>query len=164
MSLHEIKIFYLFIYLFNISWSTTLIKNPRNTVHNSFCRFFYTYSYRITYKVSTRYRADTGEDSVKSTLKCFIFNNCSGGTHPVLSSIVKRSYRYCEDFGRDSPAICRPRQGFFHNFDFETVLPVLKTTAGGNLPVSLRFVLSPIRYSVFCSGRTLIQSRSILSC
>jgi hypothetical protein len=38
-----------------------------------------------------------------------IFNNCSGGTHPVSSSIVKRSHRNCEDFGRDPPAICRPR-------------------------------------------------------
>jgi hypothetical protein len=35
-----------------------------------------------------------------------IFNNCSGGNHPVSYSIVKRSYRYSVDFGRDSPAIC----------------------------------------------------------
>jgi hypothetical protein len=66
--------------------------------------------------------------------KFFLFsNNCSGGTHPVSSSIVKRPYRYCEDFGRDPPAICRLRERFFHNYDFETVLPVSKTTAVGNL-------------------------------
>ena len=53
---------------------------------------------------------------------------------------------------------------FFLNFDFETVLPVSKTTAGRNFPELLRFVLCPTRYSVFCSGKTLIQSRSILSC
>jgi hypothetical protein len=91
-------------------------------------------------------------------------NNGGGGTHPVLSSIVQRSYRYCEDFGRDPPAICRLREGFFHNYDFETVLPVLKTTAVGNFPVLIRFVLSPTRYSVFCSICNLIQSGSILSC
>ena len=33
--------------------------------------------------------------------------------HPGSSSIVHSSYRYCEDFGRDLPAICRPREGFF---------------------------------------------------
>ncbi len=27
------------------------------------------------------------------------------------------------------------RGGFFHNFDFETVLPLSKTTAGRNFPV-----------------------------
>ncbi len=93
-----------------------------------------------------------------------IFNNCSGGTHLVSSSIVKRSYRCCEDFGRDPSAICWPREGVFHNFDFETVLPVLKTTADCNFPVLIRFELSPTRYSVFCSGSALIQSGSILSC
>ncbi len=117
-----------------------------------------------TYEVPTRYRADTGEVLVKSTQKFLIFNNCSGWTHPVSSSIVQSSYRYSEDFSRGLLAICRPRKGFFHNFHFETVLPVSKTTAGGNFPLSLRFVLSPTRYSVFCSGRNLIQSRSILSC
>ncbi len=85
-------------------------------------------------------------------------------THPVSSSIVHSSYRYSDDFARDLPAILRPRGGFFRKFDFETVLPLLKTTAGRNFPVLLRFVLSPSRYSVFCSGKTLIQSRSILSC
>jgi hypothetical protein len=84
--------------------------------------------------------------------------------HPGSSSIVHSSYRHSEDFGRDLPAICRPREGFFYNFDFETVLPVSKTTAGRNFPVLLRFVLCPSRYSVFCSRKTLIQSRSILSC
>jgi hypothetical protein len=74
----------------------------------------------------------------------FIFNNCSGGTHPVSSSIVKRPYRYCEDFGRDPPAICRLQKGFFHNYNFETVLPVSKTIAVGNLTVLIQFVLSPI--------------------
>jgi hypothetical protein len=83
----------------------------KNTVGGGgeICGFFYTYSQRKTYKVPTRYHADTGEVSVKSTKNFFIFNNCSGGTHPVFSSVVKRSHRYCEDFGRDLPAICRPR-------------------------------------------------------
>jgi hypothetical protein len=57
----------------NISWPTTAIKNPRNTVHSSFCGFFDTYSQRKTYEVPTRYRADTGEDTVKSTQKFLIF-------------------------------------------------------------------------------------------
>ncbi len=120
----------------------------------SFCGFFFTYSKRKTYEVPTRYRADTGKDSVKSTTKFLIFNNCSGWTHPVSSLIEQSSYRYCEDFACDLPAICRPRKGFFHNFDFETVLPVSKMTAGRNLPVLLRFVLCPTRYGVFCSGKT----------
>ncbi len=81
-------------------------KNPRNTVHSSFCGFFYTYSQRKTYEVPTRYRVDTGKDTVKSTQQFLILNNCSGETHPVSSSIVKSSYRNCEDF---DPAICRPR-------------------------------------------------------
>ena len=57
----------------NISWPTTAIKNLRNTVHSSFCRFFDTYSQRKTYEVPTRYRADTWKDSVKSTQKFLIF-------------------------------------------------------------------------------------------
>ncbi len=126
--------------------------------------FFYTYSQRITYEVPTRYRADTGKDSVKSTQKILIFNNCSGWTHPVSSSIVHSSYHNCDDFAKDLPAVSRPRGGFFHNFDFETVLPLSKTIAGRNFPLFLRFVLCPTRYSVFCSGKTLIQSRSMLSC
>ncbi len=65
--------------------------------------------------------------------------------------MVKRSHRYFEDFSRDLPAVCRPREGFFHNFDFETVLPVLKTTADGNFPVSIRFVLSPTRTVFFAA-------------
>jgi hypothetical protein len=121
-----------------------------------FAYFFYTYSQRITYEVPTLYRADTGKDSVKSAQKFLIFNNCSSWTHTVSSSIVHSSYRYCDDFGRDLPAISRPRGGFFHNFDFETVLPLSKTTAGRNFPVLLRFVLCPARYSFFCSGKTLI--------
>ncbi len=133
-------------------------------MHASFCGFFDTYSQRKTCEVPTRYRANTGKDSVKSTQKCLIFSNCSGWTHPVSSSIVHSSYRYSEDFVRDLPAICPPRKGFFHNFDFETVLPVSKTTAGRNFPVLLRFVLCPTRYRVFCSGKTFIQSRSMLSC
>jgi hypothetical protein len=141
-----------------------LSKNLPNTEHASFCGFFYTYSQRLTYEVPTRYRADTGKDSVKSAQNFLIFNNCSGWTHPVSSSIVHSSYRYCDDFCRDLPAISRPRGGFFHNFDFETVFLLSKTTAGRNFPVLLRFVLCPARYSVFCSGKTLIQSRSILSC
>jgi hypothetical protein len=94
----------------------------------------------------------------------FHFEDTLGETHPVSSSIVHSSYRYGDDFGRDLSAISRPRGGFFHNFDFETVLPLSKTTAGRNLPVLLRFVLCPTRSSVFCSGKTFIQSRSILSC
>ncbi|MFN9952561.1 MAG: hypothetical protein ACK55I_05615, partial [bacterium] len=39
--------------------------------------------------------------AVKSATKFLIFNNCSGWTHPVSSSIVHSSYRYCDDFGRD---------------------------------------------------------------
>jgi hypothetical protein len=124
-------------------------------VHYSFCGFFYANSQRITHKVPTRYRADTGKDSVKSTQTFLIFNNCSGVTHPVLSSIVHSSYRYCDDFGRDLPAICRPRGGLFHNFDFETVLPLSKTTAGRNSPVLLRLVLCPARYSVFLQRKDL---------
>ncbi len=72
-------------------------------------RIFYTYSQRKTDEVPTRYRANTGEDTVKSTQKFFIFKNYSGWTHPVSSSIVHSSYRYCEDFGKDLPAVCRPR-------------------------------------------------------
>jgi hypothetical protein len=60
--------------------------------------------------------------------------------HPGLSSIVHSSYRNCDDFAKDLPAISRPRGGFFHNFDFETVLPVSKTIAGRNSPVLLRFI------------------------
>ncbi len=93
-----------------------LIKNLRNTVHSSLCGFFDAHSQRKTYEVPTRYRADTGKDSVKSAQKFLIFNNCSGVTHPVSSSIVHSSYRYCEDFARDLPAICRPREGFFSQF------------------------------------------------
>ncbi len=96
--------------------------------------------------------------------KFLIFQNCSGWTHPVSSSIVHSSYRYCDDFAKDLPAISRPQGGFFHNFDFETDLPLSKKIAGRNFPVLLRFVQCPTRYSVFCSGSTLIQSRSILSC
>ncbi len=139
-------------------------KNLRNTVHSSLCGFFDAHSQRKTYEVPTRYRADTGKDSVKSAQIFLIFNNCSGWTHPVSSSIEHSSYRYCDDFAKDLPAISRPQGGFFHNSDFETVLPLSKTIAGRNLPVLLRFVLCPTRYSVFCSGKTLIQSRSILSC
>ncbi len=100
----------------------------------------------------------------KISPKNFLFKNCSGGTQPVFSSIVKRSHRYIEDFGRDSPAICQPREGIFHNFDFDKVLPVSKTTSVGNFPVSIRFEQRPTRYSVFCSGSTWIQSGNILSC
>ncbi len=48
-----------------------------------------------------------------------------------------------------APAICQPREGYFYNFDFETVLPVSKTTADRNFPVLLRFVLCPSRSSDF---------------
>ena len=83
---------------------------------------------------------------------------------PLSSSIVHSSYRYCEDFAKNLPAISRPRGGFFHYFDFETDLPLSKTIAGRNFPVLRQFVQCPTRYGVFCSGKTLIQSRSILSC
>ncbi len=73
-------------------------KNLRNTVHSSFCGFFYTYSQRKTYEVPTRYRADTG--------KVFFF----------IISILKQSspYRrrqrvgtslYCYDLYYVPPAI-----------------------------------------------------------
>ncbi len=55
--------------------------------------------------------------------------------YPGSSSIVHSSYRYCDDFAKDLPAISRPRGGFFHNFDFETDLPLSKTIAGRNLTV-----------------------------
>ncbi len=84
--------------------------------------------------------------------------------HPGSSSFVHSSYRCCDDFAKDIPAISRPRGGFFHNFDFETDLPLSQTIAGRNFPVLRRFVQCPTRYSVFCSGKTSIQSRSILSC
>ena len=42
-------------------------------MYSSFCGFFYKYSQRKTDEVPTRYRADTGEDTVKSTQKFFIF-------------------------------------------------------------------------------------------
>jgi len=38
-------------------------------VSSRFADFFYTYNQRVTYEVPTRYRADTGKDSVKSTQK-----------------------------------------------------------------------------------------------
>ena len=131
----------------NISWSTTVIKKSSKHCTLFVLRIF-------SHPLSRRYRWGL----VKSTHKFLIFNNCSGGNHLVSYSIVKRSYRYFEDFGRDSPAICRPRQGFFHNFDFETVLPVSKTTAVCNLPVSIRFEQRTIRYRVFGCVGTLIQS------
>jgi hypothetical protein len=56
-------------------------------------KYTVTYRQRITYEVPTRYRADTGEVLVKSAQKFLIFNNCSGWTHPVSSSIVQSSYR-----------------------------------------------------------------------
>ena len=117
--------------------------------------FFYTYSQGIAYEVPTRYRADTGKDSVKSSQNFLIFQNCSGWTHPVSSSIVHSSYRYCDDFAKDLPAISRPRGGFFHNFDFETDLPLSKTIAGRNFPVLRRFVQCPTRYSVFLQRKDL---------
>jgi hypothetical protein len=126
-------------------------------VYSSFCGFFYTYSQRKTFEVPTRYCSDTGEDSVKPT-------HCSGGTHPESSLIVERSHRYCDDIAKGLPAIGRPQGGFFHNFDFETDLPLSKTIAGRNFPLLRRFVQCPTRYRVFCSGKTSIQSRSILSC
>ena len=131
------------------------------TIH--FADFFYTYSQGITYEVPTRYRADTGKDLVKSSQNFIIFQNCSGWTHPLSSLIAQSSYLYCDDFAKDLPAISLPRGGFFHNFDYGTVLPLSKTIAGRNFPLLLRFVLCPTRYSVFCSGKTSIQSRSILS-
>ena len=98
------------------------------TIH--FADFFDTYSQRITYEVPTRYRADTGKDSVKSSQNFLIFQNCSGCTYPLSSSIVHSSYRYCDDFAKDLPAISWPRGGIFHYFDFETDLPLSKTIAG----------------------------------
>jgi hypothetical protein len=38
-------------------------------VYSRFADFFYTYNKSKTYEVPTRYRADTGKDSVKSTQK-----------------------------------------------------------------------------------------------
>jgi hypothetical protein len=75
-------------------------------------------------------------------------------THPLSSSIVQSSYRYCEDFAKDLPAISRPRGGFFLYFDFETDLPLSKTIAGRNFPLLRPFVQCPTRYSVFAAERT----------
>jgi hypothetical protein len=47
----------------------------------------------------------------------FSFNVYSKGNQPVSSPMEKRSHRYLTDLGRDSPAICRPWEGFFHIFD-----------------------------------------------
>ncbi len=72
----------------------------------------------------------------------------------------QRSHRYFEDFCRDSPAICRPRAGFLHKSNFETVLPALKTTADCNFPVSIQFEQRTTRYCVFGCVGSLIQSGS----
>jgi hypothetical protein len=67
-----------------MNWVMTKIRqqlianNSQNTVRSSFCGFFDTYSQSITCEVPTRYRADTGKDSVKSTKKFLIFDNRSG--------------------------------------------------------------------------------------
>jgi len=72
-------------------------KNPRNTVHSSFCGFFDTYSQRKTYEVPTRYRADTG--------KVFF-----------IISILKQSSRYRR----------RQRVGTFrYCYDLYNVLPAI---------------------------------------
>ncbi len=76
----------------------------------------------------------------------------SGGNPPASSSMEKRSHHYLEVSGRDSPAICRPRKGFFHNFDSDTVLPASKTTTVCNLPVSIWFEQRTTRYGVFLAA------------
>jgi hypothetical protein len=40
-----------------------IISKTLFSVHSSFCGFFYSYSHRKTWKVPTRYRTDTGENS-----------------------------------------------------------------------------------------------------
>ncbi len=60
----------------------------------------------------------------------FVFDVYSGGNQPASLSMEKRSHRYLEDFGRDAPAICPSQEGCFHKFNFDTVLPASKTTAG----------------------------------
>jgi hypothetical protein len=63
-----------------------------------------------------------------------------------------------------SPSICRPREGFFHKFDFDTVLLALKRTAVCNLPLSLRFEQRTSCYYPFCFVSTLVQSAYMESC
>jgi hypothetical protein len=69
----------------------------------------------------------------------------------------KRSHCYLANFARDSPAICRPQEGFKHKFDLDTVLPASKTTAVCNLLVLTKFEERTTRYYAFCRVGTLIQ-------
>jgi hypothetical protein len=47
------------------------------------------------------------------------------------------------------PLSADPGEVFFHNFYFETVLPLSKTTAGRNFPVLLRFLAIGFRFFHF---------------
>ncbi len=127
-------------------------------MYASVCGFFDTYSQRITYEVPTRYRADTGEDTVKSTQKFLSSIIVAVGPIRYRLRLYKVPTAIVKILAGTFPLSADPGKVFFHNFDFETVLPVSKTTACRNFPVLIQFELSPTRYSVFCSGRTLIQS------
>ncbi len=101
----------------NISWLTTVLKKIRETLYTLLFADFFIHIARGKLKryppASRRYRR---WELVKSAQKILVFKVCSGGTQPLSSSMASRSLRYLEDFGRDSPAICRPQEGFFHNF------------------------------------------------
>jgi hypothetical protein len=88
------------------------------------------------------------------------------GNNRYLSSIEKRSHRYIADLRRDSPAICRPQEGYIQKFVYHAVLPASKTTAVGNLQVLSRFEqrTTGTRYCVFCCVSTLIQAGYMQSC
>jgi hypothetical protein len=99
------------------------------TVHSSFADFFLMQELVRTHQIGQ--------------ISYLVFSVYSGGNQPVTSSIEKRPHRYLADFGRDSPAICRPWEGFIHKFDFEPVLPASKTSAVCNLPVLKDFNREP---------------------
>jgi hypothetical protein len=124
----------------NISWPTTGIKKSVKHYTPLFADFF-THIARAKLKRSPPAIAPVRTRKIDP--KNYFFKVCSGGTQPVSSSMVKSSHHYLKDSGRDYPAICRPREGFFHNLDFYTVLPELKTTADCNFQVSIRFEQRP---------------------
>jgi hypothetical protein len=86
--------------------------------------------------------------------------------HPVSSLIVHSSYTaIVMILAGTFPLSAGPRGGFFHNFDFETVLPLYQRrqrVGTSRYCYDLYYVLPAILF--FCSGKTLIQFRSILSC
>ncbi len=65
----------------------------------------------MTCEVLIRYHADTGRELVKSAKYYFLLNIDSRVNHPVSSRLNKVLNWHLTDLGRDSPAICRPREG-----------------------------------------------------